>query len=100
MPATLRDDLPEINAAATRVRPLDVRRALDLLRPGLLADGGNVELRGVDEDGVVHLALQGACASCPAREATRSLYLLPALRKLTPGVADVLLAAPDETERR
>jgi Fe-S cluster biogenesis protein NfuA len=96
MAANLRDDPSEINAAATRVRPQDVRRALDALRPGLLADGGNVELVGVDEDGVVHLQLQGACASCPSREATRSLYLLPALRKRIAGVADVLLAAPTE----
>jgi Fe-S cluster biogenesis protein NfuA len=92
MAANLRDDLPEINAAATRVRPRDVRRALDALRPGLLADGGNAELVAVDEDGVVHLQLQGACARCPAREATRTLYLLPALRKRVPGVTDILLS--------
>jgi Fe-S cluster biogenesis protein NfuA len=96
MAATLRDGLPEINAAATRVRPQDVRRALDVLRPGLLADGGNVELRAVDEDGTVHLALQGACTACASREATRVLYLLPALRKLVPGVSGVLIAAPEE----
>jgi Fe-S cluster biogenesis protein NfuA len=96
MAPTLRDDLPEINAASTRVRPQDVRRALDALRPGLLADGGNVELCGVDEDGVVHVTLQGSCTACPAREATRALYLLPALRKRVPGVSDVLIAAPED----
>jgi Fe-S cluster biogenesis protein NfuA len=93
MAPTLREALDEINAASTRVRPQDVRFALDALRPGLLADGGNVELIAIDEDGIVHLELQGACATCPSREATLSLYLLPALKKRVPGVVDVILSA-------
>jgi len=83
----------EINASAGRVlKPENVRRALDLLRPGLVADGGNAELVSVGEDGTVRIELQGACTRCPAREMTRRLVLEPALRARVPGVTSVLLS--------
>lgn len=92
MAGRLRDGSDEINAnAAKHARPEQVRRALDLLRPGLVADGGNAELISVSEDGVVRLVLQGACARCPAREMTRKLVLEPALRARVPGVTVVII---------
>jgi len=43
-----------------------IEGVLELIRPALQADGGDVELIGFDpEDGVVHLRLVGACRSCP-----------------------------------
>ena len=43
-----------------------VEEALDLIRPALENDGGNVELVDVDEAaGVVKLKMVGACGSCP-----------------------------------
>ncbi len=93
MAGRLRDGSGEINASAGRsASPENVRRALDLLRPGLVADGGNAELVGIGEDGTVHVELQGACASCPAREMTRKFVLEPALRARVPGVTSVMLA--------
>jgi Fe-S cluster biogenesis protein NfuA len=41
-----------------------VQAVLDGIRPGLKADGGDVELVDV-KDGVVSLRLKGACAGCP-----------------------------------
>jgi Fe-S cluster biogenesis protein NfuA len=83
----------EINAAAARfVKPEQVRRALDIVRPGLIADGGNAELIHVSEDGTVRLELQGACKTCPAREMTRKHVLEPVLRSRVPGVTSVLLS--------
>jgi len=67
-----------------------VEAALDRLRPALVADGGNVELVAVDDDGTVRLALDGACASCPARLATLRLALEPALRAAVPGVTAIV----------
>jgi Fe-S cluster biogenesis protein NfuA len=93
MAGRLGDGSDEINADSGRIaRPESVRRALDLLRPGLVADGGNAELVAVGEDGTVHVELQGACATCPAREMTRKHVLEPALRARVPGVTSVLLA--------
>jgi len=42
-----------------------VAAVLDKIRPALQADGGDVELVEVTEDGVVKLKLTGACAGCP-----------------------------------
>jgi len=93
MAPSLGDGPGEINAAAARVlKPENVRRALDLLRPGLIADGGNAELINVAEDGTVRLELQGACARCPAREMTRKHVLEAVLRSRVPGVTSVLLS--------
>ena len=41
-----------------------VQEVLDVIRPSLQADGGDVELVDV-KDGVVSVRLQGACAGCP-----------------------------------
>ncbi|MDD4264596.1 MAG: NifU family protein, partial [Firmicutes bacterium] len=38
---------------------------LDKIRPSLQADGGDVELIDVSEDGIVRVRLVGACAGCP-----------------------------------
>ena len=63
---------------------------LDRLRPGLLADGGNVELVGVDDEGVVRLIFQGACIDCPAQISTLRLVLEATLRREVPGVTQVV----------
>lgn len=43
----------------------EIEKALNLIRPGLQADGGNVELVEVTDDGVVKVKLTGACGCCP-----------------------------------
>ena len=42
-----------------------VEAVLDEIRPSLQADGGDVELIDVTEDGIVKVRLKGACAGCP-----------------------------------
>jgi NifU-like protein len=46
-----------------------IQKALDEVRPMLLADGGDVELIDVDGD-VVKVVLKGSCGSCPSSTAT------------------------------
>jgi Fe-S cluster biogenesis protein NfuA len=41
-----------------------IQEVLNNIRPGLNADGGDVELVDV-KDGIVSLRLTGACAGCP-----------------------------------
>lgn len=41
-----------------------VQEVLNVIRPSLQADGGDVELVDV-KDGVVSVKLKGACAGCP-----------------------------------
>jgi Fe-S cluster biogenesis protein NfuA len=78
---------------ARRLRP-QVEAVLDRLRPGLVADGGNVELVGVDEGGAVSVLFQGACASCPAQLATLRFAIEAALRREIPAVTQVVPADP------
>jgi len=47
-----------------------VIKALEKVRPGLQADGGDVELIDVSEDGVVKVKLTGACHGCPMSQMT------------------------------
>ncbi len=36
------------------------------IRPGLHADGGDVEVVGIDDDKIVQVRMQGACQGCPS----------------------------------
>lgn len=56
-----------------------VDKALDEIRPYLIADGGNVEVAGV-ESGNVLLRLQGACGTCPSSTATLKMGIERQLR--------------------
>ncbi len=67
-----------------------VETFLDRVRPGLVADGGNVELLGVDRDGTVRIVLQGACARCPAQLATLRVAIEEPLRKTYSGIQAVV----------
>jgi Fe-S cluster biogenesis protein NfuA len=73
-----------------------VEIVLDGLRPGLIADGGNVELVDVAEDGTVCLVLQGACATCPAQSATIRFGVEAALRARIPEITAVVAAQAGE----
>lgn len=69
-----------------------VEAALDRLRPGLVADGGNVELVDIHDDGTVRVAFQGVCTTCPAQLATARYGLEEPLRESVPGVTAVVIA--------
>jgi Fe-S cluster biogenesis protein NfuA len=73
-----------------------VEIALDGLRPALIADGGNVELLDVAEDGTVCVVLQGTCATCPAQSATIRFGVEAALRARIPEITAVVAAQGGE----
>ena len=50
-----------------------VEKVLEEIRPALQADGGNIELVDVTEDGVVKVKLTGACGSCPMSTMTMKM---------------------------
>ena len=47
-----------------------VQRAIDRIRPNLQADGGDVQLLEVTDDGLVKVRLLGACHGCPMAQMT------------------------------
>jgi Fe-S cluster biogenesis protein NfuA len=68
---------------------VNVDNALDAIRPGLIADGGNVELVDV-KDGIVKLRLQGACAGCPMSQMTLRMGIERELRRQMPDIQQVV----------
>ncbi|HEY7746925.1 MAG TPA: NifU family protein [Desulfuromonadales bacterium] len=67
-----------------------VLEALQLIRPALQADGGDVELVDVTEDGVVSVRLKGACGSCPMSTMTLKMGIERTLKEKVPGVKEVV----------
>lgn len=68
-----------------------VEKALDLIRPALQNDGGNVELVDVDEEKkVVKVRLTGACGSCPMSQMTLRMGVERVLREEIPDIAEVV----------
>ncbi|RLD99636.1 MAG: NifU family protein [Aquificota bacterium] len=68
----------------------EVERALNEIRPFLQADGGDLELVEVTEDGVVKVRLTGACGSCPFSQMTLKMGVEQALKKMVPSVKEVV----------
>jgi Fe-S cluster biogenesis protein NfuA/nitrite reductase/ring-hydroxylating ferredoxin subunit len=66
-----------------------VREALESVRPYLDSHGGNVELVGVDDEGVVHLRLGGSCNGCPSSTMTLKLAIEDAIQRMAPEVERV-----------
>lgn len=72
------------------VEKTDVAAVLELIRPSLQADGGDVKLIDVDENGVVTVELQGACKGCPMSQMTLANGVERILKERVPGVTSVV----------
>ncbi len=68
----------------------EVQKALDIIRPALQADGGDVQLVGVTEDGTVQVKLTGACGHCPMSTMTLKMGIERTLKEKVPGVKEVV----------
>lgn len=66
-----------------------VKEALDKVRVSLQADGGDVELIGVDDKGVVKLRLTGACGGCPMASMTLKTGIERVLKQEVPQIKRV-----------
>jgi Fe-S cluster biogenesis protein NfuA len=67
-----------------------VETAIDQIRPSLQADGGDIELIAVSEDGQVSVQLQGACAGCPMSQMTLTHGVEKHLKDVIPEVTSVV----------
>ncbi len=67
-----------------------VQEVLELVRPALQADGGDVELVDVTDDGIVSVRLTGACGSCPMSTMTLKMGIERTLRDKIPEVKEVV----------
>lgn len=69
-----------------------VEAVLAKVRPMLQADGGDVELVGVTDDGVVTVKLTGACGGCPMAILTLKQGIEAALKEEIPEIKEVVQA--------
>ncbi|MBS3811201.1 MAG: NifU family protein [Halanaerobiales bacterium] len=68
----------------------EVKKVLDQIRPGLQADGGDVDLVEITEDGIVKVRLVGACHGCPMATLTLKNGIERTLKKKIPEVKEVV----------
>ena len=67
-----------------------VQKAIEDVRPSLQADGGDIELISVGDDGKVTVRLKGACGSCPMAIMTLKQGVEAYLKKIVPDVTEVV----------
>ena len=71
-------------------REAAVLEAIDAIRPALQADGGDIELTGIDDAGVVRVNLVGACGTCPVSTMTLKAGVERIIMDRVPGITEVV----------
>jgi len=66
-----------------------VSEVLELIRPSIRADGGDIELISVDVDGVVSIRFLGACIGCPSSDLTLQHGIEKTLKEHVKAVSSV-----------
>jgi Fe-S cluster biogenesis protein NfuA len=77
----------ESACAALRDR---VQAVINLIRPAVQADGGDIELVDVQADGLVQIRFHGACHGCPSSTMTLQDGIQRNLREKVPEVTRVV----------
>ena len=73
-----------------------VEATIEVIRPALQADGGDIILHEVHEDtGLVEVELIGACVGCPASTQTLKAGIERIMRDRVDGVTEVINIAED-----
>ena len=66
-----------------------VNRVLNLIRPAVQSDGGDLELIDITPEGVVRIRLHGACVGCPSSSMTLKVGIERNLKAHIPEVRGV-----------
>lgn len=79
---------PASDLDPTRRALLDrIEEVLDReVRAGLRADGGQVEVVGIDDDQIVQVRMHGACSACPSATITLTMGIEAALKARIPEI--------------
>jgi Fe-S cluster biogenesis protein NfuA len=75
-----------------------VLEAIELIRPALQSDGGDIVFDNLDDDGVVHVSLVGACGTCPISMQTLKAGVERIIMDRAPGVTAVVDASLDDED--
>ena len=79
-----------MEATATKQELISrVETAIDTIRPYLEADGGNVQVLNITDQGIVELEMLGACGTCPMSAMTLKAGVEDAIMRLVPEISGV-----------
>ncbi len=67
-----------------------VLEAIELIRPALQSDGGDIVYHRIDDEGVVHVSLVGACGTCPVSQMTLKAGVERIIMDRVPGITEVV----------
>ena len=67
-----------------------VEKILNLIRPSVQSDGGDVELVDITDEGVVRVRFVGACVDCPSSQMTLKMGIERNLKQHVPEVTAVV----------
>ena len=67
-----------------------VQTVIDLIRPAVQADGGDIELVDITSAGVVSIRFHGACNGCPSASMTLQDGIERNLKERVPEVTQVI----------
>ena len=67
-----------------------VLEAIEAIRPALQSDGGDIVFHAIDQDGVVHVSLVGACGTCPVSMMTLKAGVERIIMDRVPGITEVV----------
>ncbi len=67
-----------------------VLTALEEIRPFLAADGGDISLIDIEDDKIVKVQLQGACAGCSVNQMTLKSGVEMTIKKHAPQIEEVI----------
>jgi len=77
------------NSATAKSILQKVEDALQAIRPYLEADGGDVKILNINEEGIVKLELLGACGTCPMSAMTLKAGVEEAIKRAVPEINGV-----------
>lgn len=69
---------------------LNIEKALDEIRPFLQSDGGDISLLSIENDKLVKVQLQGACAGCSVNQMTLKSGVEMTIKKYAPQIEQVI----------
>lgn len=81
--------MPQAKPSSSDLRQR-VQDAIELIRPAVQADGGDVELVSVRPDHVVEIRFHGACISCPSSNMTLQMGIERTVRERVPEIQRVI----------
>ncbi len=84
--------MPQIETIEVGAAPLKdrVQSVIDLIRPAVQADGGDIELVSVSPSGEVSVRFHGACCGCPSSKLTLHMGIERTVRERVPEVTAVI----------